>query len=92
MDDSKKGDPVTLCMYVYKANIRSDGSLDKSKLIILVKGDLQNKEMIGYTWSPTALMRTLKYFLADVDNYKTRVHPLDFIGLFIQCNAKHRFL
>ena len=26
-----------------------------------VRGDLQNKEMIGDTWSPTASMRTLKY-------------------------------
>ena len=27
MDDPEKGDPVTTCMYVYKANIQSDGSL-----------------------------------------------------------------
>ena len=52
-------------MNVYKEKIQSDGSLDKLKLRIVVIRDLQNKEMVGDTWSPTASMRTLKYFLAD---------------------------
>ena len=50
---------MTPCMDVYKAKIQSDGSLDKLKLIIVVIGDLQNKELVGYTWSPTASMSTL---------------------------------
>ena len=44
---------------------QSDGSLDKVKLRIVVRGDLQNKELFGDTWSPTASMRNLKYFLID---------------------------
>ena len=44
---------------VYKANIQSDGSLDKLKLRIVVRGDLQNKKMVGDTWSPTASLRNL---------------------------------
>ena len=55
-------------MDVYTAKIQSDGSLDKLKLRILVRGDFQNKEMVGDTWSPTASMRTLKYFLSDAAN------------------------
>ena len=31
----------------------------------MVRGDPQNKELLGYTWSPTASMRTLKYLLED---------------------------
>ena len=54
IDDPKDGEPVTPCMDVYKAKIQSDGSLDKLKLRIVVRGDLQNKERIGDTWSPTA--------------------------------------
>ena len=50
---------------------------------IVVRGDLQNKEMIGDTWSPTASMRTLKYFLADATKHKARVYQLDFIGAFL---------
>ena len=77
-------------MDVYKAKIQYDGSLDKLKLRIVVRGDLQNKEMVGDNWSPTASMRTLKYFLADVAKHKARVHQLDFIGLFLQAKVKNK--
>ena len=70
-------------MDVYKAKIQSDGSLDKLKLRIEVRGDLQNKKIVGDTWSPTASMRTLKYFLADAAKHKSRVRQLYFIGAFL---------
>ena len=57
----------------YKEKIQSDGSIDKLKLIIVVIGYLNNKELVGDTWSPTASMRTLKYFLADDVKNKARV-------------------
>ena len=41
MYDSEKGDPVTSLMDVYKEK-KSYGSFDKLKLIIVVRGDLQN--------------------------------------------------
>ena len=46
--------------------------------------------MVGETWSPTAYMRTLKYFLADAAKHKARVHQLDFIVAFLQAKAKNR--
>ena len=61
-------------MDVYTAKIQSNGSIDKVKSRIMVRGDLLNKETVGDTWSPTSSMRTLKYFLADAAKYKTRVH------------------
>ena len=76
-------------MDVYKAKIRSDGSLDKLNLRILVRGDLQNKETVGDTWSPTASMRTLKYFLSDAAKHKARFHQLYFIGAFLQSKLKN---
>ena len=85
-----KGEPITKCIDLYKANIESDGSLDKLKLRIVVKGDLQNKELVGDTWSPTASIKTLKYFLADATKHKARVHQLYFIGLFLQEKVKNR--
>ena len=78
-------------MDVYKEKIQSDGSLDKLKLRIVVIGDLQNKELVGYTWSPTASMRNLKYFFADATKHKVKVHQLDFIGAFLQGKVKNRF-
>ena len=77
-------------MDVYKAKIQYDGSIDKLKLRIAVIGDLQNKELVGDTWSPTASMRTLKYFLADATKHKARVHKLYFIGAFLQEKVKNR--
>ena len=66
-------------MDVYKAKIQSDGSIDKLKLGILVKGDMQNKELVGDTWSAIDSMRNLKYFLEDAVKYKARVHQLDLL-------------
>ena len=90
IEDQNEGEPVTPCMDVYKAKIQSDGILDKLKLRILVRGDLQNKKMVGDTWSPTAFMRSLKYFLADAAKHKPRVHQLDFIGSFLKEKVKNR--
>ena len=83
-----KGDPVTPCMDVYKAKIQYGGILDKFKLIIVVRGYLQNKELFGETWSPAASMSTLKYFLVDAVNHKSRVHQSDFIEAFLQSNRE----
>ena len=60
-------------MDFYKPKILSDGSLYKLKLRIVVRGDLQNKEMIGDTWYPTASMGNLKYFLADAAKHRARM-------------------
>ena len=90
IEDQNKGEPVTPCMDVYKANIQSDGSLYKLKLRTVVRRNLQNKEMVGDTWSQTASMRNLKYFLADAAKHKARFHQLDFIGAFLQAKVKNR--
>ena len=49
IEDQNEGEPVNPCMDVYKANIKSYGSLYKLKLRIVVRGYLQNKEMFGGT-------------------------------------------
>ena len=77
-------------MDVYKAKIQSDGIIDKLKLRIVVRGYLQNKELVGDTWSPTASMRTLKYYLSDATKHKARVHKLYFIGALLQAKVKNR--
>ena len=40
IEDPDKDEPVDPCMYVYKAKIQCDGSLDKLKLRIVVRGDM----------------------------------------------------
>ena len=76
-------------MDVYKAKIQSDGSLDKLKLRIVVRGDLKNREMVEDTWSPISSMSTLKYFLADAAKHKARFHQLYFIGAFLKAKIKN---
>ena len=61
---------MTPCTDVYKDKIQSDGSLDKLKLRIVVRGDLQNKDLDKENWSPTSSMRTLKYFSEDAVKHK----------------------
>ena len=90
IEDQNEGEPVNPCMDVYKAKIQSGESLDKLKLRMLVRGDLQNKELVGDTGLPTASMRTLKYFPADETKHKARVHQLDSIGAFLKAKVNNR--
>ena len=75
---------------IYNVNIQYYGSIEKLKLIIVVRGDLQDTEMIGDTWYTISSMRNVKYFLVDYANHKAMVHQLDFIGTFIQANVRLR--
>ena len=54
----------------------------------MVRGDLQKKELVGDTWSPTASLRTFKCILAYAVKHKARVHQLDFIGSLFQAKVK----
>ena len=76
-------------MDLYKENIQSDGSLEKLKLRIVVRGDLQNIEIIGDIWNPTVSMMILKYLLADDAKNKVIARQLGFIVAFLQANIKH---
>ena len=90
VEDPKKGEPITSCMDVHKAKIQSDGSLDKLKLRFVVRRDLNNKELVGDTWSPTASMRNFKYCLTDATKHKARIHQLYFNRVFLQAKVKNR--
>ena len=51
---------------------------------------MQNKELVEYNWSPTASMRTFKYFFSDSAKHKARVCQLYFIGAFLQAKVNNR--
>ena len=69
MDDPEKGYPVTPCMGVYKENMKYYEGLDKLKIIVVVRGNLQDKEKIGDTWDTTVSMRTTKPILVDASKH-----------------------
>ena len=77
-------------MDVYKVKMQSDGILDKLKLRTVLIGYFNNKEVVVDNWSPTASMRTFKYFLVDIAKHKERVHQLYFIGAFLQAKVNNR--
>ena len=77
-------------METNKVKLRSDGSLDKLKVRIVVRGDLQAKLAKEDKWSPTASFRAMKMFLADAARHKVRVRQLDFIGAYLQSKARGR--
>ena len=76
-------------MDVCKAKIQSDGSLDNLILRIVVRGDLQNKELVVDTWSPTSSMINLKYFLSNAIKPKARVNQLYSVGAFLQAKVEN---
>ena len=90
VEEPEKDELVTPCMDVYKEKIQSDGSLDKLKLRFVVRGYLQHNKLVGDTWSPTASMRNLKYFLAEAVKHKEIVKQLYFIVPFLQAKVKNR--
>ena len=89
VENQNKGEPVTPCMYVYKYKNQSDGSLNKLKPRIVVRGDPQNKELVVDIWSPTASMRNLRFVLAGASKHKAIVHQLYFIGALLQETNKN---
>ena len=70
VENSNKGDPVTSFMDVYKSNIQSNGTVDKINMRTVVIRDLQDKELVGNNWSPTASIRPLKYNFSDSTKHK----------------------
>ena len=90
MNYPEKVNPVTPCVDLYKENIQYYLSIDKLKLTIIVRGDLQNKEIIGDTWYPKVTIITLNYLLLNDYKHKEKVHQLYFIGAFLQAKVKYR--
>ena len=84
-EDPPSGTKVIPVMEDLRVKILEDGMLDKLKVRIVVRGDLQKKLLEDINnWSPTASHRSLKLFLANACKYKCRVRQLDFIGAYLQ--------
>jgi hypothetical protein len=89
-DNPQPGEASTPVMEIFKVKIKSDGSLDKLKTRMVVRGDLQDKNITEDKWSPTASFRSLKMFLAHAAKLKVRVRQLDFVGAFLQAKMRTR--
>jgi hypothetical protein len=90
IDTLKAGEISTPVMETFKVKVRSDGSLDKLKMQLVLRGDLQDKNITEDKWSPSASFRSLKMFLAHAARLKARVKQLDFVGAFLQAKMRTR--
>jgi hypothetical protein len=77
-------------MEIFKVKIKSDGSLENFKTRLVVRGDLQSKQILEDKWSPTASFQALKIFFAHASRIKARVKQLDFVGAFLQAQTRSR--
>jgi hypothetical protein len=66
IDSMQDGEASIPVMEIFKVKIMSDGSLDKLKCQMVVRGDLQIKLNMEDKWSPTASFRALKMSLAHM--------------------------
>jgi hypothetical protein len=69
-DKLKDREISTPVMDTFKVKVKSDGSLDKLKCRLVVRGDLQDKNIMEDKWSPTASFHSLKMFLAHASRIK----------------------
>jgi hypothetical protein len=90
IDSMQDGEVSVPVMELFKVKIKSDGSLDKLKCRMVVRGDLQTKLDLEDKWSPTASFRALKMFLAHATKLKARVKQLDFVGAYLQAKTRSR--
>jgi hypothetical protein len=67
-----EGETCTPIMDINMVKLKSDGTLDKLKSRLVIRGDLQ-KDVEKDTWSPTASFRALKKFLAHAARLCIRV-------------------
>jgi hypothetical protein len=89
-DTLKDGEISTPVMETFKVKVKSNGSLDKLKCRLVVRGDLQDKNIMEDKWSPTTLFPSLKMFLAHASRIKAHVKQLDFVGAFLQAKMRTR--
>ena len=87
-DTLQSNEISTPVMETFKVKVKSDGSLDKLKMLLVVRGDLQDKNITEDKWSPTASFHSLKMFLAHAARTKARVKQLDFVGAFLQAKMR----
>ena len=83
-------DPIIPVTAKFRAKIKSDGTIDKLKARICLRGDKQAEMADFDTWSPIASFKELKLFLAYAVWKKCRIYQLDFIGAFLHAIARNR--
>ena len=69
---------------VYKVKISSDGTIDKLKVRIAIRGDLDQDAIGENNWAPAITFIILKLFLAEAARLGLPVYQVDFVSAYLQ--------
>lgn len=76
-------DPIIPVTSKYRVKLSPDGSIEKLKARIALRGDLmRDNVVIPDTWCPIAGFRSFKIFLAMAARIKQRIYQLDYVAAF----------
>ena len=81
-----KGEKCLPVCAIFKTKIKADGSIDKLKVRIAIRGDLDRDALDEDNSAPLATFRLLKVFLSEAARLKRRVYQADFIGAYLQAH------
>ena len=80
--------PVIPVTAKFRCKLKANGMVDKPKVRVCFRGDLQKDHIDGDTFTPIANFRELRRYLATAAAKGVRIYQLDFIGAFLQAYTK----
>ena len=83
-------DPIIPTTTKFRTKIKPDGTVEKLKARICLRGDKQEKDEEYDTWCKVGGFNAVKIFLAMAAFHKCRVYQLDYTGAFLQAPATTR--
>jgi Reverse transcriptase (RNA-dependent DNA polymerase) len=81
-------DPVIPVTAKHRVKLNADGSIEKLKTRIALRGDLMRENVVTPdTWCSIAGFRALKKFLAFAAQHRQRDYQLDYVAAFLQADV-----
>ena len=82
--DLPKGNKAIGCKWIFKKKLRTDGSVDRYKARLVIKGFTQRHGIDFFdTYSPVTKIATIRALFALASSYKLLVHQMDVKTAFL---------
>ncbi|KAL0410795.1 UNVERIFIED_CONTAM: Retrovirus-related Pol polyprotein from transposon TNT 1-94 [Sesamum latifolium] len=80
------------CKWIFRKNLKPDGSFDKFKARLVAKG-FKQKEGIDYfdTYSPVARLTTIRVLIALASVYNLPIHHMDVKTAFLYGELRRKY-
>jgi len=88
VEEPKNGEFVLPTTLKCKLKFTSEGKIDKFKIRICARGDIQKQVFFEDTWSAMCSKRGIRIFLAKAATTRSKVRQLDFLGAFLQAPVR----